>query len=849
MVNQAKINRLCIWLSAVFILLIGQISPAQTISETRHIFLKKESLEEAQFLPERMRNIFELLMRDILAEDPEIVADLVLHTHRLVEKNRLANSEGHFEDSQPNGNRTHIASFLQYYERAHESIDTIGVHVRTYREDHKGLIQYRGYTTSARKYAFLSHFLSCGGNYNTSQALDQFLTELRRACGEGNSLFLIPDFLELCYSLRHSQRDQLTQWARENSKSSEITIASISRAALIGLSIFETAEHIPHNPLGISQEDLDKYLIEILRDETISPSWRIGFSCIIAQKLPAQISQPLRIEIGRTINLVLSKNIPVENFTLIHAMSAFLGDHSDSEQWMSMARKIITSSKQLTRSKVSQFYQFSTYERHWISQKLALVCRAGTQDQISEEYLKHEKEASFYPNRWIELIRADQFELANQLFTLHGHSVSFQSSRFILDNTFDNRLNNQVARYISTITNKEDRCLAELLLVATPNNKNIPESSLSTPQQRLNQVVQKYKDGLPEDFSKEKHIRVFEVLTLCRDNPTCTQWLEQDQKSLIGRLLQRDPKVNNYWGARMEMHSAVEQLTRGIEFPALMTWGRIAEGSNKTIDSRRRYLTEAFLDLINEQLEAAISTNNQQKLAIMSPFCRKVLNSYPDERAIHVSATTLHRFMERSLIAHASCDQIDQWNEFWKNLFPQKKTHLTQLLQSQKNLVLTTKSILNPDRLQPRKWQPNAEKRRQMFSDLFLCEWVDQGYVDASVLAECNARNLLTKEDTIEIAEQIARKAPRTGSAWREYLGIMADSGQSEDALHELDDQLAIDHTSASLLFVLKMEKLLLLKAMNKTTEANSFEAANLLEAPPELPREYRAIVRKLERR
>lgn len=825
---------------------------AQTIRESRQLIIEAESLEELEsyrFVPERMRSIFTILMRDIIREDPDKIDELIFHTHELIEKHQRENEDGYFEDSKPRENRNHITDFLKYYELTNESFEIIGVMTRVLRKDQRGVVQFDGVTSFVRKNAFFSQFLLCGGNYNCEQALDKLFEEVRTVAGEGEYIYLLTDFFELCYELRPRQRDQLVKWAYTKADSPEPMEVSIGRAALLGASIWARAEHakIKSNQV-LEGNQLDSRILEILRDDSISPSWRIGIGAMLGIRFPEEISSSVRIEIGRLLNDTFIQEIMIEKQAIVYCLSAFLGGpENNSPEWLQVGKQLLASAAKMSGFKSGQFYQPSINDRLWIAKSTALACRVGDQKQIEKQVKTYSEEHTLYPNLWIELIKHKQYELAYQLFTEHAYDLRYESSRFSFDNCYDSKLAENTDAYLEIIEEENDRLFSELLLAGVKNPH--PRHQFSVPttrQQRLQKFADKYS-VLPNGWSGEEELRAFEVLSLGWDSKQISSWLEEHQIGLVNRLVQDSPKVHPYWAGRIELHNAIEKIAKGMEFPALVMWGRIIKDENKSIDSRRRYLTEAFLELLNEQIDAALGNQDVEKLTALAKFSRHVVGSFEVDN--HISSNNLYRIMVRAVVAHAFIGEVDKWDEVWTALERPNQNHLTQILARYQELIPTVEAIMNPVDSTPGKWLPDDNHRQRFIAALLSIEWVNEGYVGSSALAESASANLLTESDIDQIAEIIARSSARGGSSWREFLGNLADQGRIEDGLREVEDEiklLGVDQ--ASLQYVLKLEKYLMLRSMGRTTEAVEFEK-EITDIDPSIPREYSEITRALELR
>jgi hypothetical protein len=162
-------------------------------------------------------------------------------------------------------------------------------------------------------------------------------------------------------------------------------------------------------------------------------------------------------------------------------------------------------------------------------------------------------------------------------------------------------------------------------------------------------------------------------------------------------------------------------------------------------------------------------------------------------------------------------------------------------------LVGSIQSLLNPGKLSPTEAFPNAETRKDILRGIFSADWVNEGE-GYSYLASATAKQLLTDRDLYDIAEEIARKSPRNGSAWRELFGILSDYDQLEEALRIVEEEILSTDPTLPIMEALKIEKLQILRALKRDESARKF-LAEFQSATFDLPREYQAIARNLKKR
>ena len=818
------------------------------ISEDRAKFVQAETLEETGFEAKYLNWYFQKMMQGIVREDPDLAAAIVLQTDRFIREDIAKTDESVFKPVEDG--HTHIQEFLRRFDDESESIESIGVMVRTYRSDSAGRIPFSGSGRYSTQFALFSKFLSLGGNYDTGLAMNRLIPELRAVSGEGRAEFLAPYFLDLCHVLRPAQRIQLANWAIKKANEADMTIASLGEAIHLGLAFFERAEGTPVEAPGFLRgPNLDAKLLELLRDNTVSPAWRAGLAALIGRQFREEVSSEVRIECGRVLTRVLRDKIPFGGSSFGYAAATFLrGNEADSD-WKSVASELLSAWEERTAKSASSDQNALRPGKHWLIPIMELACRTGKPEQIREHYQRYRNEGLVYPGFWIHLLEGRQYRLASELFAKMAPITAYRSDHYSLDSNYDQSLAEAVPPYLKTISDAKDRAFAELLLCAVvdPKVPKIDSSSL-TLQERLANFALRHKE-MPA-WKKNHLIPAFEVLSLSHRNPKITKWLAENQTGLEKRLEQDSPEIRPYWATRMEVHEAIEELENGSAFPVQMAWGRAVFEENRLLKRHQNDLAEAIIDMIDGRIRAGCESKDAERLRKMLPACRQILETVPET----VYRPDVHRFAVRVLAAHAFCDEMGAWNQWWANLKPVQQRHLVSLLQQSRNLVNFIERLFNPFDQPPGEVFPEGVNRRRVYQQILECEWVDRSYAGFSPLATMSARRLITERDLYDIAQPVAEFAPRKGSAWREYLGTLADQGHLDVALRTVYQKLTLlegeDEDTASLALALTVEKMLIQNVTGRIDEAQKIEeelsARDDLSA---LPLEYKAIVRRLQKR
>ena len=178
---------------------------------------------------------------------------------------------------------------------------------------------------------------------------------------------------------------------------------------------------------------------------------------------------------------------------------------------------------------------------------------------------------------------------------------------------------------------------------------------------------------------------------------------------------------------------------------------------------------------------------------------------------------------------------------------PLRTRQLNSLLEKNRGLITSLEKLFNPGNLPPSRAFPSDTGRVRIFREILSTRWVSESYDGYSNLASATSRRLLTERDLFELGESVARSAPRNGSSWREYLGLLADQGKLEEALATVEAEIATAKKGI-LEIVLRVEKCQILKVMGNAEAVAKMET-ELSREKLELPREYKSIRRDLERR
>ncbi len=836
----------------VFLNLLTLSLSAETLKESRQKFLKAESLKETGFRtdPANISSIFNQLLRDILQDEPEMAAQLVFHTNQLIL--REIEQRGSFKPLRNGDN--YIAKFLENYEGQTPSIAPIGVMVRTYRRDHSGQIPFEGFGTDAQQFNFLSHFLSLGGNYQTTPAIESMVRDLRQVCGEGRAVFLTPYFFNFVYQLRPAQRSALAKWATDAGRHPDLLVSDYGSSIHLAIAMFERAEgSIVANQSLWRGAELDNRLIEVLQDSAISTAWKAGFTALMGKHFRMEMSPALRIEIGRNLTSVLENKIPFSGRSFKYSIAAFLRGDDKDIAWCTQGIDLLKAWEiRTSKGETDESVTFSP-GADWIIPMMELLCRVGTELEISLHFKKYCFQDLVFPGLWINLIKSGQFSLANEAFSQFGALSEYSPISFQVDTTFDKKLAEAIPAYLPSIKDEKDRIFAELLLAAIGDpDRHGPQTTGSTLQSRLDEFVKKHP-VLP-GWVGDQEMRALEILTLSQRNSAIKKLLEERQTGFENRIEQEENRYHPYWAARIEMHSALEEMEIGQNFPIELWWGRVVMDKNQTIVRQQGYLAKSILIVMDERMADACQSCDIERLRKFLPISRSILQFVPD----FILPIYLRQFAVSSLTAHAMCDNMGDWDLWWQSLDAMRRKHLVSILlprtdepfeeEESCHLVGSIKTLTSAKSIGAAQPQIAPEIGRRVCMNVFGSALIDEGYQGFSTLANAVSRGLISEKDMSEIAEAIARKAPRNGSSWREFLGIFSDQNHLLETLHLLENEISSTDPSLPLMNSLRIERLEILKALGPKNRAED-SLSKFQNTHFDLPREYQTIIQNLEKR
>jgi len=451
------------------------------------------------------------------------------------------------------------------------------------------------------------------------------------------------------------------------------------------------------------------------------------------------------------------------------------------------------------------------------------------------------------------LIKSGQYSLANEAFAQLGALSEYSPNSYQVDATYDRKLAEVIPTYLSTIEDEKDRIFAELLLAAIADTDvprpETPDSSLQT---RLDEFVKRHP-SLPE-WTGNQEMRALEVLSLSQRNPAIRKLLEERQTGFEVRIEQEENRYHPYWAARIEMHSALEELEIGQSFPIELWWGRVVMDKNQTIVRQQGYLAKSVLIMMDERMADACQKADLDRLRQFLPISRSILEFVPD----FILPIYLRQFAVSSLTAHAMCDEMKAWDNWWRSVEAMRRKHLVSILlprvgepfeeEEACHLIGSIKTLLTPKSIGAAQSQLNLEIGRRVCKNVFGSTLFDEGYQGYSTLANAVSRGLISEKDLSEIAETIARKAPRKGSSWREFLGLLSDQNQLEEALHLLEREIASTDPALPLINSLRIERLEILKTLGQKDLAED-SISGFRNSQFDLPKEYQTLIQNLEKR
>ncbi|NNE91776.1 MAG: hypothetical protein HKN23_09025 [Verrucomicrobiales bacterium] len=724
------------------------------------------------------------------------------------------------------------------------SLDTVGILTRAYREDVEGTIPYYGVTRLALQNALLRSFLAGGGNYRPAEAMDGLSVELNRACSEGDFRFLTPDFYKFSGRLRPAQRRAVINWAKAVPDGHPNH--GIAQAVLLGFGLHHLAECLdPEVEAMILREATLASALEILRDDSISRTWRIGFAALLGDSIRDEAGPEIAKATGDLLVGIFNQMQPCSATCFSKAMPLFLrGDESDPK-WKETGKLMLEAwrSRQQYNNETTKMGRAFKPTMDWIVPMMDLVCRLRDREAVRWNLLKFRRTYKTAPGVMVHLVREGFHKEAQGLLFGEAIDRNYRSDHFKEETVYSRELHDALPAFLASISNPHSRDFAELIVISIEDPDKIPDDpALTFPaqQERFDQFFESREDIPPTGDDDERKARMLEILTISRQNPKIEAILAKHQVGFLNRLDQDELDLGGYWSTRVEVHSAVENLVRGEDFPIQFAWGRAIFEDNDDFERYRRNTGEAMTDMLEFRLRLGCNDRDPDRLRRMLPAMRTIVGSMPD----NIYHEDVHRLLVRFLGAHAYAGQIGEYDQWWDGLDPKLQQHFVDLLEKYTSLVAKTDEQFNLENRPPEVLFETDEIRRQTLQGIFSSQWVSRGYHGKCCLAYAHGKSLVTEEDIYEIAGHIANRAPRGGSAYREWLGSLADRGKLEQALVEAEAALlkfAPDSPDeAGVWQALQIERMLILETLGRKDEVQ-FALAEFQENGVEnqLPPEY----------
>ncbi|MDF1814819.1 MAG: hypothetical protein P1V20_21625 [Verrucomicrobiales bacterium] len=763
-------------MSKGFIILLVAIFPwwlavSDESTLTIETFLASETLEKVGIRQQELEKVLYDLLNGSLAEAPDLAGKILPHARQLVIHEQLQN-DGWYE-SMWNG-WTHTGSWFQRYLRSRSQAEAIGVMIRTFREDRAGSVASLGFTGRNQTDAMVAIFNAGGGNYKPATGMKTLAQELRKLCGEGDMVYLVPYFYSLNYQLRPAQRRAAIQWAR--SVEGFDPLFPVAEAYLTGTALVEISWNRKLGEEPFSRVRSLQLAEEILMDDNISLAWRGGFATFLGHDNKSCWGSEAGIATGKVIAEILEQATPYASNSFSYAFPLFLRADRENPEWKSTGRRILRAWEERNRFNNTSKRKGRAFDpsNYWVVPVFDLACRLKDEAAIDKMLEEFSTTMHVAPAAVMHLVIHGYNARAKKLLFRQVEKREYSLYRYRRENIYNAELHRKVPGFLKSIPKRQDREFAALHFASIVDPYPFPQdAAFPNRETRLFQLLEQGEFTVPEAGLRKK--RVLEMLSLAVRNPRAAELL-REHTPLPESTNNSAQSLGSYWGTRAAIFSELEELEKGFDLPMRFQLGRIAFDESKWFNANRRRACEGLITQLSGRLATAYGDRDRKRLADFLPVCRLAGESVPLN-------TGLHSFLVYLAGVHALLDEMDVYEEWWQSLDGPRKKSFAKLLQDEGAYISYNAHRINPYEVSPDKLFPSTQERRRYMTGLLANPWTDCGYEDRNSLAYAESKSLLTEGDIHFLAGHLAEKSPRRGCAYREWFGSLADRGMLAEAL------------------------------------------------------------------
>lgn len=804
-------------------------------------FLEADTILDLKLHQRELEPYLFSLLDEAWKTDRDLIAPFFLKTEQLI---RFEQREaGGWFRSMWNG-WTVLAEIARRYNQSLEGIHGVGVYTRLFREDSEGVFPNGSGFLEHNHRAVFQKFLVDGGNYEVPGAMDRMSEALREACGDGELFPLLPLLSEFCGNLRPAQQKALMGWAEGVEKGDEDGDREFAGWVKLGcqVQLLEEGEIAGPNQMTPSEVAvLESRLSDLISNDSISPAWRQGCAAWLSSTLSKRMGDELRLEIGKLSAANLQNDIPFSSLGMTKCLWAFLEVKEVSDDWRKVASSLGEGWKHRNRYNGESKSTGLALDpsRLTIGGMMEVACRAGDEELIDWNLKKFSETRSAFPGMLVSLVAAGYYRQAEELLLERGSEVRFRSDHYLIGPRFSRRLQEKTPAFLKRIYSPDWRNYAGLLLAATPDPN--PETGLEEGVPVRYERVEVAAKPIYSRPIRVKQLRVFgeDVISTIHGGESLVDVLNKPTAHFFEEFetVESLDSAEVYWLSHKHFYEAMHQLSKGESFPAHFTWGRIVFEEHENSRDLRRNAAEAVVDMLQLWIRDHVLRDDKETLRNLLPFGRQVMGTVP----IRVYREDVSELQNVLLVAHAHLGEAKAYERWWESLTEDRKDFLAELLYDEMGLFEEAGQLLNPTKKFPGDRFIDVRQRQEQFLSLVSNPCTHRGYARRELLGRGCSMGLILEEDLEHVARESAIRAPRGGSAIREWLGWMSDSENLEEVLVQTSKVLADPewrHLTEAERFAVKMEKAVMEATLGeKETARNRVSSLdeNVIELPVDL--------------
>lgn len=775
-------------------------------------FLDAPNLRELGLSQNQLVDHARGLMNRILDQDPQLAPRIVLQLDRLIRHEQK--TEGWQGGGHGNG-WSAAGGFVRDLVQDADPVDAAGFVCRIFRADVEGRIPAAGWDDWEKIGLPLWHrFNAYGGNFDTAAALTSLSRVLRTRTGEGSTVFLFPALCKFAQQLRPAQIEAARDWAEEL-VSSPVAEADpeIARQLLLAIRFLDVLAPEPRDSAVFAN------LREILNDEKLSLPWRLSLAHFCSEVGRHRLPADLALDCGRLAARLLESGGPGSGENLAFAIAAFQR-HPDHPAWTGLAQRISTAWVRRNRDNDKPAETGLPFDpcEELILTMIDLNYQAGSRAAARRVLQGLEDTAPVWAGAYILMVENDDFFLATQLLKKHAKSDAYHYQNYPIDIRVNAHLEAAIPRYLATLENEPDlRAFAEVWLATGRDPPRygpgaIPDLPSEILDDRLARVAIGFAAAPPkdEDFLR----RSLECLSITkRPIPDLHPMLEKRRAMLKSILENGVSGTGAYWATHVASRIAIGDFMERRPEPLREFWDEVT-GEDHPFARYRAHAAEAIIDQTGDIARIFAADGRIADLESMLPLMRDILATTPDGTWLPDYARTASRIC----IAHARAGQPEVFRAWFETQPEEIQQLLVRGLTENQKMLGDLLDVVNPGRIPAEDLDPNL--RREVIAGVLGQPFIGRSHAGQPLLARLAKSGGLTPEDLADLAPRIAELAPRAGTAYTEWVGLMKEKGQASRALGVLEIALERLRGRGALVAMLSLEKAFLFEHLDRRADA-----------------------------